>query len=193
MGKFTKEIKTTKNKRAVFLDRDGTLNQSIFRNGEFCPPTNLEEFELFPNVIEACNRLKQAGYILVVATNQPDVGRGTMLKTTVEEIHSHMCQIIPIDHIEVCYHPGRGLSDCDCRKPMPGMLIQASNKLDIDLRKSWMIGDRGKDVDCGHSAGCRTILVGDRQNELSITPPHFKAKNLYEAVNIILNNDKLNI
>jgi D-glycero-D-manno-heptose 1,7-bisphosphate phosphatase len=173
-------------KAAVFLDRDGVINRALERDGKPYPPAALEEFQILPEVPEACAKLKKAGFLLVVATNQPDVGRGTLAKETVETIHEFLKQRLPIDRIEVCYHPGKGQSDCSCRKPKPGMLIQAANSLDIDLKRSWMVGDRWRDIDCGHAAGCRTILIERGYSEELRQQPDFRAKNLLEAVEIIV-------
>ena len=98
-----------KNRPAVFLDRDGTLNVQVIRDGKPYPPQTVEEFRLFPNVPAACRELKAAGYLLVVATNQPDVGRGDQSQTVVEAMHAKLQSLVPeIDRIEVCYDPGRG-------------------------------------------------------------------------------------
>lgn len=173
--------------RAIFLDRDGVINRALIRNGKPYPPSSLNEFEILPGVAEACAMLKQAGYVLVVVTNQPDVGRGTLLQSTVETIHFFMSRQLPIDRIEVCYHPGGELSNCDCRKPRPGMLIRVAHELGLNLTQSWMIGDRWLDIECGHAAGCRTILVGNGYKEVLRTLPDFWAQSLREAVTIILN------
>src|SRR6185436_588944 len=133
---------------------DGVINQVKLIDGKPYPPASPAEFSIFPGVLEACQKLKQAGFLLVVATNQPDVGRGTLKRAVVESIHAHMCQALPLDRVEVCYHPGRGDSRCDCRKPQPGMLHHAARALNINLRQSWMVGDRWRDIDCGHAAGC---------------------------------------
>jgi len=145
--------------RAVFLDRDGVINRTLERDRQPQSPASLSEFEILPEVPGACRRLKQAGFLLVVATNQPDVGRGVTRKENVEAIHAEMCRLLPIDRVEVCYHPGKGASNCDCRKPKSGMLVHAARELGIDLTQSWMVGDRWRDVDCGHAAGCRTVLL----------------------------------
>jgi D-glycero-D-manno-heptose 1,7-bisphosphate phosphatase len=179
------------NHRAVFLDRDGVINRAFVRDGKPYPARNKNEFEILSGVSKACAMLKKEGYAIVVATNQPDVGRGTLLQRDVEEIHSLLCQQLPIDHIEVCYHPGRGLSNCDCRKPRPGMLLKSARDLDLDLKHSWMVGDRWSDVECGQAAGCRTILIGKGYNEISKVVPDFQVNNLQEAVTIILNLSKL--
>ncbi len=172
--------------RAVFLDRDGVINRVRERDGLPYPPASLAEFEIYPEVPEACRRLEQAGFLLVVATNQPDVGRGTLKPEVVEAIHAEMCRRLPLDRVEVCYHPGKGLSDCDCRKPGPGMLLRAARELGIELAQSWMVGDRWRDVDCGHAAGCRTVFIDRGYAEALKQPPDFRAKNLLEAAEIIL-------
>lgn len=176
----------TNTRRAVFLDRDGVINRALTRDGKPYPPSGLAEFEILPGVEEACVRLKQAGFLLVVVTNQPDVGRGTLKQEIVEAIHAHMLRALPIDRVEVCYHPGKGASDCDCRKPRPGMLLRAARELGIDLRASWMVGDRWRDIDCGHAAGCRTILVDYAYAEPLGQLPDFRTQSLREAADIIL-------
>jgi D-glycero-D-manno-heptose 1,7-bisphosphate phosphatase len=172
--------------RAVFLDRDGVINRAIERDGKPYPPRTIADFEIYPEVPAACAKLKAAGFLLIVATNQPDVGRGTLDQAIVEKIHAHMTSALPIDRVEVCYHPGHGKSDCDCRKPKPGMLLRAARELNIDLARSWMVGDRWRDVDCGHAAGCKTIFIDRGYAEELREKPDFKAKNLAEAAEIIL-------
>ena len=190
MGKH--EVKAESGKResgilrAVFLDRDGVINRALEREGKPYPPTNLAEFEILPGVPEACAKLKQAGFLLVVATNQPDVGRGTLAQSVVEAIHAHMCKSLPIDRVEVCFHPGKGASDCDCRKPKPGLLLRAARALGIDLAQSWMVGDRWRDMDCGHAAGCRTVFIDYGYAEVLRQLPDFRAKNITEAAQVIL-------
>ncbi|MDE3067172.1 MAG: HAD family hydrolase [Verrucomicrobiota bacterium] len=173
-------------RRAVFLDRDGVINRALDRGGLPHAPASLAEFEILPDAPAACAKLKVAGFLLVVATNQPDVGRGTLKQEIVETIHAEMRRRLPLDGVEVCYHPGKGLSNCDCRKPRPGMLLRAARALDIDLARSWMVGDRWRDVDCGHAAGCRTIFIDRGCAEELRQLPDFRAKNLLEAAEIIL-------
>ena len=172
--------------RAVFLDRDGVINRALEREAKPYPPRNLSEFEILPEVPEALARLKAAGFLLIVATNQPDVGRGTLKQNAVESIHAHLRAQLPIDRVEVCFHAGHGASDCDCRKPKPGMLRRAATELNIDLTQSWMVGDRWRDVDCGHAAGCQTIFIDRGYAEELRQKPNFSARNLAEAADIIL-------
>ena len=176
--------------RAVFLDRDGVINRALERDSQPYPPRSLAEFEILPEVPAACARLKAAGFLLVVTTNQPDVGRGALKRELVETIHAAMSHRLPIDRVEVCYHPGQGLSDCECRKPKPGMLRHAAGELGIDLAQSWMVGDRWRDIDCGHAAGCRTVFIDRGYAEELRQKPDFSAGNLAEAADIIIRETK---
>ena len=175
---------------AIFLDRDGTLNRPVVRAGKPYPPATLEEFALFPDTVESCARLKAAGFALVVVTNQPDVARGTQKKEIIEAMHVRLMQLIPaLDRIEVAYAPGQGIAHPEDyrRKPAPGMLTDAASALGLDLTKSWMVGDRAGDIDAGHAAGCRTILIDHGYAEKTPDrPPHFTVKSLGEAAGIIL-------
>lgn len=171
---------------AVFLDRDGVINRALDRHGKPYPPASLAEFEILPGVPEACAKLKQAGFLLVVATNQPDVGRGALAQSVVEAIHARMTAALPIDRVEVCYHPGAGAPECDCRKPKPGMLLRAARELGIDLARSWMVGDRWRDIDCGRAAGCRTVFIDYGYDEALRRTPDYRVKNPVEAVKVIL-------
>ncbi len=176
--------------RAVFLDRDGVINRALTRDGRPYPPTSLAEFEILPGVAEACRRLKAAGYLLVVATNQPDVGRGTLRQEVVEELHAYLCQQLPIDRVEVSYAPGGSGPPDEFRKPRPGMLLRAAWELGIDLTASYMVGDRWRDIDCGHAAGCRTILIDYHYAEALRQAPDHRVKNLAEAADWILGDGK---
>ena len=173
-------------RRAVFLDRDGVINRTKIIEGKPYPPTSVADFTLLPGVVEACQRLKQAGLLLVVATNQPDVGRGTLRQEVVEMIHRHLCDLLPIDRVEVSYAGGDEQPPSEFRKPRPGLLLRASRELGIDLPRSYMVGDRWRDIDCGHAAGCTTLLVDYRYAEALRLPPHYKVQNLLEAADIIL-------
>ena len=173
--------------KAVFLDRDGVINRPIVRDGKPFPPMRVEEFEILPGVPEACAKLKAAGFLLVVATNQPDVGRGTLTRETVESIHAKMCAALPLDHIEVCYDGGAAHGQpSEFRKPAPGMLLRAARELGINLALSWMVGDRWRDVDCGAAAGCRTVFIDLGYAEELRANPDFRAGDLVKAADLIL-------
>lgn len=175
---------------AVFIDRDGTLNVSHLVKNVPHPPATLEEFELIPGVAAACAALKSAGFILVVVTNQPDVGRGTQTQEMVEAMNERLLEWVPsIDRLEVCYAPGRGQPHPDNhrRKPEPGMLLDAARNLKLDLAASWMVGDRAGDIDAGYAAGCRTILVdADDRGSTSEHPANHTVTSFPAAAGIIL-------
>jgi D-sedoheptulose 7-phosphate isomerase len=143
--------------RAVFLDRDGVINRAFVRDGKPFPPSTLQELEILPGVPEALHELKQHGYELLVVTNQPDVARGTQSQQTIEAMHQALRARLPLDDVLVCYHTDQ--DKCDCRKPMPGMLLEAARKHNIDLAASFMVGDRWRDIEAGYNAGCKTILI----------------------------------
>ena len=171
---------------AVFLDRDGTLNHPVMRDGLPFPPQSIAEFRLFPGVPAACRALHAAGFTLVVTTNQPDVGRGVIAQSVVESIHVRLQLLVPeISRIEVCYDPGNGESSRR-RKPAPGMVLDAAAALGLDLPHSWLIGDRWRDVDCGRLAGVRTVFIDLGHRELLRTAPDFAVHDFPAAAAIIL-------
>jgi D-glycero-D-manno-heptose 1,7-bisphosphate phosphatase len=178
-------------RRAVFLDRDGVLNRPVVRSGLPFPPANIDEFELYPGVATGCAQLKAAGFIPIVVSNQPDVGRGTQTRAAVEAMHEKLRSAVPaIDAIEVCYHAGASRGDpCDCRKPKPGMLLTAAASHRIDLRRSFLIGDRWRDVECAKAAGCRAIFIDHGYSEPLREKPDFTVTNFAEAVARILESD----
>ncbi len=171
---------------AVFLDRDGTLNVQIIRDGKPYAPDNLEDFRLYEGVAAGCRSLKQRGFALVVVTNQPEVGRGTVARETIEAMHARLQALIPeIDRIEACFDPGRG-EISRRRKPEPGMLLDAAEAMGLDLGSSWMVGDRWRDVDCGLRAGVRTVFIDFGYTEKFDSRPDFTVRSFTEAVGVIL-------
>ena len=142
---------------AVFFDRDGVLNRAIVREGRPYPPASPEELELVPGACQAVDRLRDLGFLIFVVTNQPDVGRGLRSRESVEQINAILSNRLAVDEFFVCYHDD--LDTCDCRKPAPGLLFQAAQKHAVDLSKSYLVGDRWRDVEAGARAGCATILI----------------------------------
>jgi D-glycero-D-manno-heptose 1,7-bisphosphate phosphatase len=171
-------------KPAAFLDRDGVLNRSFVREGKPYAPRSLPEFEILPGVLEALQRLKQAGFVLVVVTNQPDVGNGLVDRQVVEAMNEQLRQTLPVDEIIVCYHSQT--AGCLCRKPKPGMLLQASETMMIDLEQSVMIGDRAGDVAAGKAAGCKTVFIDCGYGEAKPSEMDWVAGSLAEAVDQLL-------
>lgn len=165
---------------AVFLDRDGVLNASLAGPGSVPrPPSSLAEFALLPGVANACQELGALGYVLIVVTNQPDVARGTQRREVVEAIHERLRRDLPVDDIRVCYHDDADA--CACRKPKPGLLVEAARDWGVDLASSYMIGDRWRDVEAGHVAGCATILVGNDPPEPVRREPTARVDSLVSA------------
>jgi D-glycero-D-manno-heptose 1,7-bisphosphate phosphatase len=168
---------------AVFLDRDGTLNRTEVRDGAPRPPNDVEELEILPGVREALERLKRAGLLLVVVTNQPDVARGSLDRRSVEQLHTLLRRRLPLDAIYCCFHDD--LDDCPCRKPRPGLLVEAAARFGIELSGSFMVGDRWRDVEAGQRAGCTTVLLRQPYSGATRAPADFEAADLAEAAEII--------
>jgi len=171
-------------RRAVFLDRDGVLNRSVVRAGKPYPPAAVDELEISPEAAEACAQLREAGFVLIVVTNQPDVARGTQRRGVVEAINRSLRRQLPLDGILVCYHDDA--DGCDCRKPKPGLLLQGAQNWNIDLTKSFMIGDRWKDIEAGRRASCSTVFLRSGYDEQQPHRPDHVAGSLAEAVPWIL-------
>lgn len=171
-------------RQAVFLDRDGVLNDITVQDNVPHPPDTLEDFRLLEGVRETCEQLHAAGYLLIVVTNQPDVARGTQSVEIVEEINRQVRTLLPVDDIYTCYHDSK--DNCDCRKPKPGMLVAASEKWLIDLDGSFMVGDRYTDILAGAAAGCRTIFIErGAYGKKDRCQPDWVAADLVEAARII--------
>lgn len=173
--------------RAVFLDRDGVINQAVVKDGKPYPPRGLSELKILPGVTKAINRLHEEGWLLIVVTNQPDVARGTTKRETVEEINEFLLNQFPFECILTCYHDSN--DECECRKPRPGFLLQSQQRYGIDLRSSYMVGDRWRDIEAGISADCKTIFIDYGYNERQPTNYTYRVNDLLEASNIIVNND----
>jgi D-glycero-D-manno-heptose 1,7-bisphosphate phosphatase len=169
---------------AVFLDRDGVLNAAIVHDGKPFPPRTLQELEILPGVPDALRRLREAGFALVVVTNQPDVARGTQVRDVVEAMNRELSSRLPLDSVRVCYHDD--IDRCACRKPKPGLLLEAAAALGLALETSYMVGDRWRDVEAGRAAGCTTILIDRGYRERSDCAPDQRASDLAEAAEWIL-------
>ena len=172
-------------KRAVFLDRDGVLNTAIVKDGKPYPPGNVDEIQIPAGVSVGMHRLRNAGFVLIVVTNQPDVGRGIATIETVEAINEYLANWMPVDRFIMCYHDNT--DGCECRKPLPGMLLTGAREFDIDLASSYMVGDRWRDVEAGLSAGCKTIFIDYGYHEKQPNVFDFKVTKFTDAVSIILN------
>lgn len=157
-------------RRAVFLDRDGVL---LDHNGS-----------VFPGTKSALDRLRVEGFLLIVVTNQPDIATGKMNRDALDRVHKNLSLILPLDAILVCPHVDG--DKCSCRKPKPGMILQAAADHDVDLSHSTIIGDRWRDIGAGEAAGVKTILIGTGYGELFPVRPDYRAADLDTAVTHIL-------
>ncbi|ABS77266.1 HAD family hydrolase [Coxiella burnetii] len=174
-------------KPCVFLDRDGVIVVPEFRNGRSFAPKTLEGFSYFPDTKKTLVRLKTAGYLLIVVTNQPDVGNGITSLATIENMHNKMRQELPIDHIEVCYHSQK--DNCHCRKPKAGMLLNSLKKFNIIVQKSFMIGDRSSDIEAGRKLNLKTIFIDHHYQEPITANPDYICQDLSQGVEIILREE----
>jgi len=176
---------------AVFLDRDGTLNRAYLCDGVSHPPMAVEQFEILPGVTEGLATLKRLGFVLVVVTNQPDVARGALARHVADDINRALRQQLPcIDLLYCCFHDDRDA--CACRKPKPGMLLEAAAIHDLDLACSYMIGDSWKDTGAGRAAGCTTVqLRGDPRQPIRARDPVVWVDTLGEASDWIVAQEQL--
>jgi D-glycero-D-manno-heptose 1,7-bisphosphate phosphatase len=175
--------------RAVFLDRDGVLNRAIVRDGKPYPPASLAELEIVEGAAGSLWRLKTLGFLLLVVTNQPDVARGTQTLEAIRTMHDRMRQSLPLDDFLICPHDDR--DGCPCRKPLPGMMLDAQKRYGIDLARSFLVGDRWRDIDAGRAAGCRTVYLDRSYRERGPSfPPDARAGSLPDAVDWIMRNSE---
>jgi D-glycero-D-manno-heptose 1,7-bisphosphate phosphatase len=151
-------------RRAVFLDRDGTLNLLVPRpDGTWASPRSLAEFKLVTGAALQVERLRKSGFLTIIATNQPDVARGFLAPQILEAMHQELIKQAPVDGIMICTHDDA--DDCPCRKPRPGMLTQAAERWAIDLSASFMVGDSWKDMEAARLAGAKDILINAPYNQ----------------------------
>jgi D-sedoheptulose 7-phosphate isomerase len=169
--------------RAVFFDRDGVLNEVVFRDGQAVSPRSFDEFRLLPDLASIGRRLREAGHRLFVITNQPDLARGKLARSELDRMHGALLAALPdIEEISVCDHDDQ--DQCECRKPKPGAILRLANRHGIDLTRSWLVGDSWRDMDAGRAAGIRTILVRRPYNE--DTSGDMECGDLFSAVDEII-------
>jgi D-glycero-D-manno-heptose 1,7-bisphosphate phosphatase len=174
--------------KAVFLDRDGVLNEAPIRDGKPLSPMTVAEVAIPSDVPRALERLRRSGFRLIMVTNQPNIARGAQSRDAVYAINAHLQKLLPLDAVEICEHDDA--ENCDCRKPKPGMLLRAAAREQIKLGESFLVGDRWRDIEAGRRAGCRTILIGDGYSEKLTSPPDVAVATLGEAADWILAQHK---
>ena len=171
-------------RRAVFLDRDGVINRAIVRGGKPYAPLSLEGLEILPGVADALTSLRSAGWLNIVVTNQPDVGAGKLARATADAMSAYLLEKLPIDAVKVCFHTEK--DHCRCRKPMPGLILDAAAEFELDLGKSYMVGDRWRDVGAAHAAGCQALFIDYGYSEQRPEPPYLPVESLAAASGLIL-------
>ena len=142
---------------AIFLDRDGVLNAVVWRDGKPASPRDVGELVIEAEAPAALERLTAAGYRLFAVTNQPDVPRGKMTRAALDRIHGAVAAALPLEEIVACLHDNA--DNCACRKPKPGLILELAARHDLDLARSWMVGDQDRDIASAHAAGCRAVLL----------------------------------
>ena len=169
---------------AVLLDRDGVLNRAFSEGDATRPPRSLDEVEILPGVPEALARLAAAGLALVGVSNQPDVPRGHTTRAVVEAINAYLVAQLGLLAIVTCFHDDADA--CACRKPQPGLLLDAARRFDLDLARSVMVGDRWSDVAAGQAAGCRTVLIETPYSHAERCTPDARAADLAQTTALVL-------
>lgn len=170
-------------KKAVILDRDGVINAVTVLEGVPRPPRGLGDFQLLPGVKSAIDDLRKAGFLVFCLTNQPEIARGTIDRENVDAISSYLVERVGIQEVFVCAHDDA--DKCLCRKPLTGGVEHFFSKYNLTKVGSFLVGDRGKDIDAGLSAGLRTILISNGYYESQSINHDYLVRNISEAVEII--------
>jgi len=170
-------------RKAIILDRDGIINKIVIRNGKASSPRKLGEFKFLPNIKKYLESFREMGFLNIVFTNQPDISRGLLKREELRKMHKFISEILPIDEIKFCPHDDN--DNCSCRKPKPGLILEAAKKWSIDLKKSYVIGDGWKDMAAGKRAGCKTFLMRRKYNKNLQSGFDFGVNNLKEVIKII--------
>jgi D-glycero-D-manno-heptose 1,7-bisphosphate phosphatase len=171
-------------KRGAFLDRDGVINETIFHNGINRPPNSIDEIIIIDGVTDAIQILEELKIIPIIVTNQPDVARGTATQMGVNKINTKIKELTGIQHVYTCFHDD--LDNCLCRKPKPGLLLKATEDLILDLSKSFLVGDRWRDIEAGQILGLDSFFIDNLKNKQMPVRPYTRVQSLFEAVNLIM-------
>jgi D-glycero-D-manno-heptose 1,7-bisphosphate phosphatase len=177
-------------KRALFLDRDGIVDELVFydSHGEWESPRRIEDLRMIEGISAPLRRLVDAGWLLFLVTNQPSAAKGKTSIASLREVHEAVVRAldVPIAKSYICFHGPA--EECECRKPSPHFLREAARDFDLDLRASWMVGDQDSDLACGRAAGCRVALIEHRGSEhkRGTIEPDLRVRDLAELADVIL-------
>lgn len=180
-----------RNRPCVFFDRDGVLIEAVVKLNKPYPATDVASMQIVASAPDDVARLRAAGFLNIVITNQPDVRRGKQTVVVVEEMHRALGATVPVDAVLACYHDDA--DGCDCRKPEIGLLLQAADRFGIDLGRSFVVGDRWRDIEAGRRASCRTVLIDFNYDERQAVEPDIRVHSLREAVDWILNQSATSV
>lgn len=186
--------------KAVFLDRDGVINELIFnpQTEEYESPLTEDDLKIAPEIFTLLKKLRDQGFLLLMISNQPNYAKGKATLELLDKIHQRLAKQMVANGIEFteyfyCYHHPNGIVDgyageCICRKPKPYFLIEAQKKYDINMKQSWFVGDQDSDVQCGQAAGVKTILINEAhsQKKRGSSLPDYYVNDFAEAVEVIL-------
>jgi len=175
------------NKRAVFLDRDGVINEVFLKKKKPVSPHGFEEFRFMKGISGPLEQFRKLGFLNIIVTNQPDIARGLLDIRELEKMHKKIKDKLPIDDIRVCPHDDKDM--CACRKPKPGLLIKAAEDWGVELARSYVIGDSRRDIEAGKRAGCITVLLNKRYNNEDEIDSDFRVRRLSEFAKILKNRE----
>lgn len=172
--------------KCVFWDRDGTINYPTIIDGKSHPPDCIEHLQLVFGIRQLMDKICKMGYLNIVVTNQPDYSRGLQTKEEIEKINNAIIEYLPLDDLFTCFHDNS--DNCECRKPKPGMLLQAKEKYNIDFSHSWMVGDFPSDIKAGKAVGCKTIFIEGNYKGTLTEQPNYTVKDIKDIEEIIYND-----
>lgn len=168
--------------RAIFWDRDGVVNQVTVVGNKPFSPRNFADFKLMPGISECFQKTRELGFKNIIVTNQPDIARGLMAIDVLDKMHTLLEKELSVDEINVCPHDN---NQCDCRKPLPGLITKSATKNNFDLAESYIIGDTIRDIQAGKAAGCKTILLRRDYNGDAVELADYVVSGINEIFNLI--------
>ena len=174
--------------KAFFLDRDGVINQSLIYKGKPIAPTNLANFKIIKDVKKSLIYLKEKGFLTIIISNQPDISKGLLDKSILKKMNKKIKEKLKIDDIFICKHVNT--DRCNCRKPKLGMALEAKKKWNIDLKNSYLIGDRWRDIYLANRLKIKCFYIDKNYSEKKPKKYNFKVKNLFHAIKILKKNEK---
>ena len=175
--------------KAFFLDRDGVINKSFLQKGKPVAPTKLADFKIIKDVKKSLIYLKAKGYLTIIVSNQPDLRKGLLNKSVLKKMNRKLKEELKIDDIFICEH--MSIDRCDCRKPKLGMILNAKKKWNIDLKNSYLIGDRWRDIYLANKLNIKCFYIDNNYKEKKPKKYNYKVISLFHAIKILKKNEKI--